>query len=570
MRMRHIALGLLSMLAPGASAGQAGSDDSDGLVFVTARFDDRAQLQAIASRFQHLIVDERAGTARTEATFGDIDALRRAGIRVEIDAAATRRLREAETGLSAALSGGSGTQAIPGYACYRTVEETYDTMARLAQERPDLARVVDIGPSWAETQRPGAGYRMKVLRIGNAATDATVPYKAAMVVFASIHAREYTPAELLTRFGEWLVEGHGVHDEATWLVDNFRFHLVLQANPDGRKKAEAGLSWRKNVDDSNGACSQTSYGIDLNRNFPYRWHATPGGSSGNACAGNYRGPAPASEPETQHLLRYVAGTRGADGVYRGGVLPDRRDGAPDRPAPRDYRGLFLDIHSYSRLVLWPWSNTSVRPPNAAALRTLGRRLAWFNGYTPKQWVYLYAADGTDTDAVYGLLGAPSYTLELGYAFFESCARFESSTLPRNLLALRYAARNLWAPYRLPSGPKTVAIGVSPAAVAAGTPVTVTATLDDGQFNQGNGAEPVQRIASAQAFLGRPPWAADAASLPMRARDGSFDASREAVAAAIPTDGLAPGRHVVFVRGKDASGATGTPQAMYFSVTDPRP
>src|SRR5690606_36341015 len=112
----------------------------------------------------------------------------------------------------------------------------------------------------------------------------------------------------------------------------------------------------------------------------------------------------------------------------------------------------------------PWSNTTAPPPNAAALRTLGRRLAWFNGYTPKQWVHLYAADGTDTDAVYGLLGAPSYTLELGYAFFESCTRFESSTLPRNLLALRYAARSLWAPYRLPSGPKTVSIGVSPAAV----------------------------------------------------------------------------------------------------------
>ena len=40
-----------------------------------------------------------------------------------------------------------------------------------------------------------------------------------MVVFGSIHAREYTPAELLTRMAEWLVSGYGTDPEATWLVD---------------------------------------------------------------------------------------------------------------------------------------------------------------------------------------------------------------------------------------------------------------------------------------------------------------------------------------------------------------
>lgn len=556
MRLRYLALALLPALAFGARP-----DDADRLVFITARFENRAQLQAIASQFQHLVVDERSKTARVEATHEDIIALRRAGIRVDIDDDATRKLRESE----AALRGDPGAQAIPGHACYRTVEETYATMQQLAQARPDLARVVDIGPSWAESQLAGAGYRMKVLRITNSATDAARPNKPSMVVLGSIHAREYTPAELVTRFGEWLVNGHGTDSEATWLLDSFRFHLVLQGNPDGRKKAESGLSWRKNVDDGNGVCSATSYGIDLNRNFPFHWKGTPGGSSGNACASNYRGPYSTSEPETQNLLRYVAGTPDAGGVHRGGVLADRRGDAATSPAPGSYRGMFLDIHSYSRLVLWPWSHTGSAPPNAAALRTFGRRMAWFNGYTPKQWVRLYAADGTSTDTVYGLLGAPSYTIELGVAFFEKCTTFEGTTLPRNLSALRYAARNLWSPYTYPAGPETTAVDVTPATASAGTPVTVTASVDDSRFNQSHGTEAVHRIASAKAYLDQRPWTAGASPIAMQASDGSFDSSREDVTVAIPTSGLGVGKHVVFVRGTDASGRPGTPQAAHFNI-----
>ena len=132
------------------------------------------------------------------------------------------------------------------------------------------------------------------------------PNKPPMVLFGSIHAREYTPAELSTRFAEWLVNGYGTDAEATWLMDNYTFYLVLQANPDGRKKAETGLSWRKNVNNSNGSCSATSVGTDLNRNFPFHWNTVAGGSSGNACTDTYRGPVPQSEPETQHLMRLVA------------------------------------------------------------------------------------------------------------------------------------------------------------------------------------------------------------------------------------------------------------------------
>lgn len=570
------ALAAASTLLLAATPVERFRDDPDRLVVVTAHWEGRAQLQRIAGHFQHVAVDHAAHTARMEASAADLALLRRLGVRVTIDIAATDRMRKAEAAMarhaisaeqqtiSQASASDATAESIPGYSCYRTVEETYSTMDLLARNLPSLASVVDIGPTWTYAKTNGAqGYRMRVLRLTNRGTDASIPDKPNMVVLAAIHAREYTTAELVTRFAEWLAVDYGSDPEATWLLDNFRFHFILQANPDGRKKAESGLSWRKNTDTDNGVCSANAYGVDLNRNFTWRFGTVSGGSSGDPCDSTYRGPAAASEEEVQNILRYVIGTRGSDGVFTGGVLADRR--TDTGTAPADYRGMFLDIHSYSQLVLWPWAYTSTAAPNAVPMRTLGRRLAYFNGYRPVQWTGLYEADGTNTDTVYGTTGAPSYTIELGQEFFEDCATFESTTFPRNFNALRYAARNLHAPYRAPSGPDTIAMGASAIAVDRGQAFAVSAWIDDEHFNQENGTEAVQAIVGANAYLDSAPWMSGAAPIAMRASDGAFNDSREQVVVNIDTSSLAYGRHVIYVRGVDASGATGTPSAVYFTV-----
>jgi len=436
-------------------------------------------------------------------------------------------------------------------------------MDRLAAKRPTIARVLDIGPSWEWQQSSGAnGYRLRVLRLNNTATDKRYPVKQDMVVLAAIHAREYTTAELVTRFSEWLIDQYGVDSEATWLVDNFRFHFILQANPDGRKKAESGISWRKNTNTSLGSCSPDNYGIDLNRNFPWAWGQVPEGSSSNPCAVNYRGTRATSEPEAQDILRYVVGTRGSNGVYTGGVLPDLR--TDTSAAPSTYPGLFLDIHSFSRLVLWPWATSDSRAPNSSALRVLGRRLAYFNGYAPKQWVGLYPADGTITDTVYGLTGAPSYTIELGQAFFESCSSFESTTYPRNLAAIKYAARTLAAPYAYSYGPETTTIAQSALSVKRGLTFGISGWVDDTRFNNAEGVEPVQNIASARAYLDSRPWA-PGTSYALAAKDGAFNSPRELVSGGFSTANLALGWHHVYLRGTDASGRHGAPKIVYFRV-----
>jgi hypothetical protein len=467
-------------------------------------------------------------------------------------------------------------------------------MDDLATDHPGIVEIHEIGPSWKMEQGLG-GYAMRALRITNLATVADDPERPAMVVFGSIHAREYPPAEIATRFAEWLVQGYGSDPEATWLVDHNDFRLVLQANPDGRKIAEGtdgepGEWWRKNVNDVEGQCSwdANSNGVDLNRNFPFHWHITgdgwDAGSSGDPCDETFRGPLAQSEPETDNLVSYVAGTCNAAGECSGGVFADRRTGSmapaglPDDggAAPDDTTGIFFDLHNAASLVLWSWGDTSSPAPNRDGLRRLGRRLAAFNQYYPQQADELYPTDGTTDDTVYGLLGVPAYTFETddtqGF-FFQDCDGpdgFETLTAQKNLDALRYAGRALHAPYRLPGGPDVRDLVVSEAIEGEdGWYVTLQATIDDTRYNQSNGSEAVFAISGAQAWIDGQPWQATPDAIALAASDGAFDETSEQVEGTLGLAGLSPGRHLLYVQGTNArgggTGTPGTPNAVFVEV-----
>ncbi|MGB8379229.1 MAG: M14 family zinc carboxypeptidase [Rhodanobacteraceae bacterium] len=549
---------------------------------VEAHYNDRAALISAASRFQHVIVDDKRHVLRVATNEQGIDALENAGLTVEIDQAASARLQAFDAAAMAAREAGHGIDSIPGFQCFRTVEETYQTMDDLVASHPDIVAIDEIGPTWKRTQNPDDGYEMRALRITNFNTIDADPDRPKMVVFSSIHAREYSPAELDTRFAEWLVNNYGSDPEATWLVDHNDFRLVLQANPDARKLAEMQIYQRKNLDIIDGPCGDENEfsqpGIDLNRNFPFHWNITNGlGSSGFSCDQTFRGPISTSEPETQNLTDYVQGTCDSDGNCSGGIFADRRTGSAEPAsghddgdaAPSDTSGFFVDIHSNASLVLWPWGDTSSAAPNRTQLRTLGRRMAYFNGYTPEQSDSLYPTDGTTDDNFYGLLGVPAFTIETnGSDFFEDCGTFESDTAPRNIDALRYAARTLHAPYELPAGPDTLSVTAEPDLVVAGDPVMLSAHLDSSRFNQSNGNEPVSDINSAAATIDNLPWDNGAVAQAMSATDGAFDSPIEDAAVLLDTTGLASGRHLVYVQGTSVNGQGGTPDATFIEVAQP--
>ncbi len=445
-------------------------------------------------------------------------------------------------------------QSIPSYPCYQTVEETFAFAEALATTYPDLATWTDVGNSWEKSAGLG-GYDVMVLRLTN---SAILGPKPKLFATSAIHAREYATAPLLVRFAEYLMDNYGTDADATWILDHHEVHLMLHTNPDGRKMAEGGAWWRKNTNQN--YCSPTSSdrGADLNRNFSYQWGCCSG-SSGSQCSETYRGPSPASEPETQAVRDYMR-TQFPD--QRGPNLNDR--------APDDATGIYLDIHSYGELVLWPWGFTSSTAPNGTQLQTLGRKFAYWNQYEPQQAIGLYPTDGTTDDFGYGDLGVASYTFELGTTFFQSCSYFENTIVPDNMPALIYAAKVARTPYMTPAGPDAYALSLSGDPVPAGTLVTLSGTINDTRYNNSHGDEPTQDIATAEYYVDTPPWVSGSTAIAMSASDGSFDSKTENIEATIETTGLSNGKHIIFVRGQDVNGNWGAFSAIFLNVTEGTP
>jgi len=540
-----ICLSLALAITAGPAAGDPDSDYR--LLVVRTYYDDDKMLDELARWTEPWEVDAEQRFAVVEVNAEGYKRLLAAGFRVEIDHKLTEKLNEPLEMLPGQEGG------IPGYPCYRTVEETFLAAEELAAVYPQLTSWIDIGDSWEKTTPGGPdGYDIKVLRLTNESIEVEKP---SLYVLGSIHAREYAAAELATRFAEQLLESYDVDPDTTWLLDYHKIHIVLQANPDGRKKAETGLSWRKNTNNSDGCSISTSFGVDLNRNFEFYWNS--GGSSGDACDITYHGSAAASEPETQALQD-----------YGWSIFYDQRDDPITSPAPITTTGIFLDLHSYGEVFLWPWGWTAATPPNHSGMLTLARKMGFFNSYDADHRVY--AVSGTTKDYFYGEFGVPSYTVEMGVSFFESCANFENDVWPENLPMLTYAAKASRFPYIAPSGPDVIDISLSQSAAAPGEPVALSATINDTRFNSSPGVEPVQDIVAAEYFIDSPPWVTDTipVSFHLVPVDGSFDSPIEPVEASIDTSGLSNGRHLVFVRGQDADGNWGVISAEYLFIIDP--
>jgi hypothetical protein len=445
--------------------------------------------------------------------------------------------------------------SIPGFPCYETVEETFAQAQSFATNKPTLATWNDVGLSWEKSVGLG-GFDIKVLKLTNSAIAGPKPK---LFVNSAIHAREYTTAPLNLEFARWLVNGYGVNADATWILDHHEVHLMLQTNPDGRKQAETGLSWRKNTNQAYCGATSATRGADLNRNFSFSFNSTGGaGSSSNQCDLTYRGTSAASEPETQAIEAYVRS-----------LWPDQRGLNQGDAAPRTTSGIHIDLHSYSQLVLWPWGTTSNLSGNAVDLQTLGRKLAFFNGYTPQQSIGLYPTDGTSDSVSYGELGVAAYTIELGTSFFQSCNKYTRTIKPDNLNALIYAAKVVRTPYITPTGPDISVLALSGTAsttgVQVGTNVSLTGTAISTRYNNSNGTQPTQNIAGAEYYIDTPPWVAGAVPVVLAAADGAFNTTSEAISGIISTGSLTFGKHIVYTRSKDVAGNWGPVTAAFLQV-----
>ncbi|MCY3969319.1 MAG: M14 family zinc carboxypeptidase [Acidobacteria bacterium] len=542
-------LALSAVLAATAALPAQELEQPGSARVVRAYFDDPLVAARAVMSLEALESEYEKGYIVLRATEEDIETARQAGMRIVED----------DDYLSVAPPSEPPTQivegTIAGFPCYRTVEETYASARAIARAYPKLATWKWAGRSWKKRQGSADGYTLYVLRLTNSETPGPKP---ALFITAALHAREYTTAELALRFAEHLADSYETDADVQWLLDHQEVHIMLQANPDGRKRAEEGLLWRKNHNTRH--CPHSWAGVDLNRNFDFKWGEA--GSSTDECSFVYRGLSAASEPETQAIQTYMAR------LFRDARGPDNDDAAPGGTS-----GVVLDIHSHGRLILWPWGHVVEPAPNGTALQTLGRKLAYFNGYTPLQAIGFYPTSGTTEDYGYGVLGRASFTYELGTTFFQDCGDFEDSILDDNLESLLYAFKVARTPYRTPAGPDVRDLSLSGTAstigVAAGTAVTLSATFDDTRYENSNGSEPTQDIAAGEYYVDVPPWARGSTAKAMYASDRTFDGRTESATATIDTTGLSAGRHTVFVRARDTDGNWGAVSAIFLLVARTR-
>jgi hypothetical protein len=192
-----------------------------------------------------------------------------------------------------------------------------------------------------------------------------------------------------------LIDEDPSEDRVRDVINNTEIYIIPMVNPDG---VEAGI--RKNRAPNYGpfglSSEITSYGVDLNRNYEYRWfffflfpkfyrQSTHYEDRSSV----YRGERPFCENETKAIKQLVEA--------------------------RDFE-ICLTYHSYGELILYPWGFTKLPARDKKIFESIGKDIKKINNHTLGQGVYLYPTIGTACDWLYGRKGIISYCIELGTTY----------------------------------------------------------------------------------------------------------------------------------------------------------
>lgn len=216
------------------------------------------------------------------------------------------------------------------------------------------------------------------------------------------HAREPGGMQALFYFVDDLLAGYGGDPWKTSLLDHRAIYIVPVVNPDGYQfnvdtwNASGHASfgnWRKNGrdNDGNGSHNGTSDGVDLNRNFGYKWGLNNVGSSATISSQTYRGPSAFSEAETRAQRDRVAALQ-----------------------PKTA----LSFHTYGDYFLHPWGWTATATDDSMMFYEWDDECTIGDGYhageAPR---VLYEVNGEFNDWCYGETGLKprlfSWTPEAG-------------------------------------------------------------------------------------------------------------------------------------------------------------
>ena len=410
------------------------------------------------------ILDRVAGRLAEEGI--DVTATRRVGGEVEVDLVLSQRdlqrvgrlgvqprLTRDTQGLTASQR--AIRQAEAGYTVWRPYSGPDGIAAALrAHQRAyrDITSLSSIGRS----RRGQEILALKVTRNARRVRDGQRP---AVAYVGLQHAREWIAGEVVMRLLDYIVTGDRKDPQITALIDSTELWFVPVANPDGYDFTFTPHNrlWRKTLTDNDGDGRITGFdGVDLNRNFPTRWGFDEEGSSSEPGSETYRGPAPASEPETRALDRLM-----------------RRVGFE----------FLVNYHSYGPLLLYPFGfqtqTATADQPIYAALAGNDANPA-IPGFDPDLSAELYITNGETTDHAHAAYGTLAWTPELdegcdgcGFVFPDDEAAVQGE-FARNLPFALDVARSAADPADPIShlGNTTPDFVLDPFAVSYGDPQTV--------------------------------------------------------------------------------------------------
>jgi Zinc carboxypeptidase len=275
----------------------------------------------------------------------------------------------------------------------------YDAVAGDDKEQytEQYARVVAGFPAIVAERVVGTTYNGRdivALQVTKNATGADVAGRPAVLYNAMQHAREWLAGETCRRTLDYFVENYGQGTsagiEVTRLVDSTELWFVCVNNPDGYEFTftPGNRLWRKNLrdNDANGVIVPGD-GVDPNRNFASNWGRDNEGSSPRPQSETYRGPSPASEPETKAME----------------ALFDEIDPVFQK-----------NDHTAAELLLYPQGFQQDTP---SADHEIFTALAGdpfkpgIEGFVPELSAGLYITNGDFTDWAYNIKGSLSFTPE---------------------------------------------------------------------------------------------------------------------------------------------------------------
>ncbi|XP_072266065.1 carboxypeptidase B2 [Pyxicephalus adspersus] len=266
------------------------------------------------------------------------------------------------------------------YEQYHSLEDIYYWMDQMVEKHSDMLERINIGNSYEK--RP-----LYVLKLSAKSKTNTTN---AIWIDCGIHAREWiSPAFCLWFIGH-AVGFYGVDQQMTKLLQYTDFYVLPVMNVDGYHYSwTTNRMWRKNRSKHpHSSC----IGVDLNRNFDAGW-CGPGASS-NPCQETYCGLFPESEPEVAAVVDFIKQNQD---IIKG----------------------YITIHSYSQMVLFPYSYKRDKSKDHDELAKLaskvtdGIKLTTRNKYVSGTGAdTIYLAPGGSDDWAYDQGIKYSFTIEL--------------------------------------------------------------------------------------------------------------------------------------------------------------